>query len=274
MSLQSVASSAAIATDHTCAVQSEHTAHSLSHYFPDYFRAVQANTEPLRRATYQLRHQVYCEELQFEPERADALEHDSYDQRAIHIAVKHILSSALAGTVRIVTSQFKNELLPIEQYFAGNFTNTVLAPANFSRQHICEISRLAVPAAIRCRTLSQQQAPSLERACSKLVAVALYLIAQILCLRAGRVHTYVMIEPALARALRRVGLHFIQIGEPIEFNGIRAPYYLDARTTNATLSPEYLQLRVLLEKQLFDKNNSNRPQMTLCYSAPEQPAAC
>ena len=114
---------------------------------------------------------------------------------------------------------------------------------------------------------------TLERACSKLVAVALYLIAQILCLRAGRVHTYVMIEPALARALRRVGLHFIQIGEPIEFNGIRAPYYLDARTTNATLSPEYLQLRVLLEKQLFDKNNSNRPQMTLCYSAPEQPAA-
>ena len=54
-------------------------------------------------------------------------------------------------------------------------------------------------------------------------------------------------------------------------HGIRAPYYLDARTTNATLSPEYLQLRELLEKQLFD--NSNRPQMTLCYSAPEQPAA-
>lgn len=269
MSLQSVASSAAIATDPTCAAQPEHTAHSLSHHFPEYFRAVQANTEPLRQATYQLRHQVYCEELQFEPERADALEYDGYDERAMHVAVKHVLSGSLAGTVRIVTSQFKNELLPIEHYFAGNFTNTVLAPANFSRQHICEISRLAVPAAIRCRVLSGQ--PSLERACSKLVAVALYLTAQILCLRAGRIHTYVMIEPALARALRRVGLHFIQIGEPIVFNGIRAPYYLDARTTNTSLSPEYLQLRALLEKQLFD--NSNRPQMTLCYSAPDQPAA-
>ncbi|HEX5791915.1 MAG TPA: PEP-CTERM/exosortase system-associated acyltransferase [Rheinheimera sp.] len=267
MSLQSVASAAAIATNRDCAVQAGHTANTLSHYFPDYFQALQANTEPLKRATYRLRHQVYCEELQFEPERADALEHDHFDDRAMHIAVKHLLNDSLAGTVRIVTSQFKNEPLPIEQYYSGDFTNTVLAPANFSRQHICEISRLAVPAAIRCRAPGQDAA-SLERSCSKLVAISLYLLAQILCLRAGRVHTYVMIEPALARALRRVGLHFVQIGQPIVFNGIRAPYYLDARTTNTSLSPEYLQLRALLEQQLFANSHSSRPQMTLCYSAP------
>ena len=269
MSLQSVACSAAIATEQNCAAQPEHAAHSLSHYFPDYFHAVQANSSQLKQETYQLRHQVYCKELQFEPERPDALEHDSYDERAMHVAIKHVLNNAMAGTVRIVTSQFKDELLPIEQYFSANFTNTVLAPTNFSRQHICEISRLAVPASIRSRTLNQQSTSSLEQACGKLVAVALYLMAQILCLRAGRVHAYVMIEPALARALRRVGLHFIQIGEPIAFNGLRAPYYLDARTTNATLSPEYRQLRALLEKQLFDKANQQRPQITLCYSAPQ-----
>ncbi len=266
MSLQSVAVCPDDTTRQDLNQPSDTTINSLWHYFPQYFQVILAKSCTQKKAIYQLRHKVYCEELQFEPARIDRLEQDNFDNRAIHACIRPVVSDQLAGTVRIITSAFKNELLPMEQYFSDQITNTVLAPQNFSRQHICEISRLAVPAEIRCRPSGARGTSSpLESACSKLVAISLYLISQILCLRSGKIHAYVMVEPALARALRRVGIHFVQIGEPVELNGIRAPYYLDVRTTNNTLKPEYRKLRNVLEEQLFGAKV--RPQVELCYSA-------
>lgn len=241
---------------------SSHTANdpdAALRHFPNFFNAELAQTDIQRQAIFQLRHQVYCEELQFEPRRPDQLEHDSFDGRSIHCYINHAPSNSLAGTVRLITAQHTDELLPIEQYFSQTLTSHALTPDNFPRHQVCEISRLAVPASIRRRQTDKSKngtslshiLSSLESKCCSIVAIALYLIATLMCVRTHRYHAYVMIEPALARILKRIGIHFQQIGQTIEFNGKRAPYYLDMRTTMETLKPEYLRLRDMLCEQLF-----------------------
>ena len=225
-------------------------------YFPSFYQARLPRTPEQYNDTFRLRHQVYCEEMCYEPERPDRLERDQFDLRAIHCAITQNNSNKLAGTVRLITSSTPEQLLPVEAYFGSTFTNAALAPANFPRRNICEISRLAVPKDIRRSQLieaSDQFAglPALEGQCRRLVSVALYLLATLMCVRDERYHAYVMIEPSLARILKRVGIHFIQIGNPIDFNGTRAPYYVDMRTTKATLKADYLALRNALDSQLF-----------------------
>lgn len=231
-------------------------------YFPCFYQAKLPQTTAEFNDTFRLRHQVYCEELCYEPLRPDNLERDQFDQRAIHCAITENNSGKLAGTVRLITSASVDELLPVEKYFAGRFTNPLLAPSNFPRQHICEISRLAVPKELRRSQLidtagSLTGLPALQGQCCRLVSVALYLLATLMCVRDERHHAYVMIEPSLARILKRVGIHFIQIGDAIEFNGCRAPYYVDMRTTKATLKADYLTLRNDLDQQLFGADETH-----------------
>jgi N-acyl amino acid synthase of PEP-CTERM/exosortase system len=71
-----------------------------------------------------------------------------------------------------------------------------------------------------------------------------------------RYHVFVMMEPRLARSLQFVGIMFKQLGQPIEFHGKRAAYYIDSRELKKTLSPGYLKLLQTVEKDLFADNNS------------------
>lgn len=231
---------------------------SALRHFSYFFNAAQANTENHKNAIFRLRHAVYCEELQFEPVRETGMEQDEFDYRALHCFINHVASDNLAGTVRLITALNDTDKLPIEHHFENSISTTVLAPHFFERNSICEISRLAVPASIRRRTplITTKHTPlsyllnKLETRCCSVVSVALYLIATLMCVHSGRYHAYVMIEPALARILRRVGINFQQIGEVIEFNGKRAPYYVDMRTVTETLKPAYLALREVLAEQL------------------------
>lgn len=250
MTLQTITAISGRDSRQGATLQENVKATTASFFFPHYFSAELASTASQREACFQLRHRVYCEELGFEPVKPNGLETDCFDNRALHAGIRHAQNQKLAGTVRVITSVSRAELLPIEQNFAALINNPVLSPQNFDRQHICEISRLAVPANIRRNQLGDDNKHSIEQQCFRQVAVALYLIATQLCLQSNRYHSFVMIEPALARILRRIGIHFIQIGDTIDYNGLRAPYYLDMRTTRVTLTAEYLQLRTNLAQQL------------------------
>lgn len=230
--------------------------HSALQHFPYFFSARLANSSVQQRAIYQLRHQVYCEELNYEPVRASGLEYDEFDARSIHCFINHTTTTNLAGTVRLITAQKAEDKLPIEYYCANS--SSQLTPKHFDHSKICEISRLAVPASIRRRSIAVNKAATpmnqllqkLEAECYSSVAVALYLIATLISVDKGKHHAFVMIEPALARILRRIGIHFQQVGDSINFNGKRAPYYLDMRTVTTTLKPDYLTLHSLLADQL------------------------
>ncbi|MDP2716298.1 PEP-CTERM/exosortase system-associated acyltransferase [Rheinheimera sp.] len=247
-------------------------------YFSHFFQAALARSAAQQRDIFRLRHKVYCEEMAFEPCRANKLEHDSFDPRSLHACIKYCDKDTLAGTVRLITSENKDELLPIEQYFGHCITNPVLTPHNFDRRHICEISRLAVPVEIRCKqsVMSNDRMTGLntrESQCRSAVAVSLYLLAMLMSLQSKRHHVFVMIEPALARVLKRIGIHFQQIGDVIHFNGKRAPYYIDARTTYDTLQHDYVELGKVLAQQLFNEKaaaaqtTDSAVAAELCFSA-------
>lgn len=225
-------------------------------YFPYFFSAHLATTTTQKENIFRLRHGVFCEELNFEPIRESGLEQDHFDDRAIHCFINQLSTNTLVGTVRIITAKNADDNLPIELYCNNTAGN--LSPKYFDHREICEISRLAVPANLRRRIIAKNTNSTplntllqkLETDCYSSIAVALYLIATLISVKAGKHHAYVMIEPALARILRRIGIHFEKIGDCINFNGKRAPYYLDMRTVTTTLKPDYLTLHSLLAKQL------------------------
>tara|TARA_R110002126_G_scaffold16527_31_gene66118 strand:- start:12427 stop:13269 length:843 start_codon:yes stop_codon:yes gene_type:complete len=239
----------------TISVEKSATELNLSD-FSAFFQASQAISHSEKNNVFRLRHKVYCEELKFEPPRPSGLEQDEFDRRALHCSLADANSGEVAGTVRLIHCEQEPGPLPIEKYFAGRFTAPHLTPACFPRQQVCEISRLAVAAKFRRRIkdTAAKDLPALSsssRPFNRYIAIGLYLMATAMCLEKGYYHGFVTIEPSLARILQRIGINFNQIGEAIDFNGKRAPYYLDARQVVANLQPEYLDLMRRLSSQLL-----------------------
>lgn len=237
----------------------------ISQHFSHYLKLQIANSEELKLQVYNLRHQVYCEELQYEPVNAEQLERDDFDARAVHCVVQHCGSNKLAGTLRLIPSRHPNELLPLEKFCAQAITHPQLNPANFMRHQICEISRLAVPALFRKRE-SDRFAGSATGAINELtfsthelrffpyIAISLYLSAIAICQKARCFHVFVMMEPRLARSLDFVGIHFTQLGPVVDYHGRRAAYYVDARELRKNLSQGYKKFLQIIEGELFTKN--------------------
>ena len=212
-----------------------------------------------RDRVFRLRHQVYCEELAYEPVSPSGLELDDYDRRSIHCLLQHRRTGESAGTLRLIASNNDAELLPIEHYFKDEFTQPDLVPSAFDREAVSEFSRLAVAASFR-RNIQSQQNPILSQVAAvsdsdtqthyRYISAGLYLAALEQARLLNLKHAYVAVAPALARMLNRVGFQFQQISNPIELNGKRAAYYLDIDKCIHTLCDDYRVLWRVLATQL------------------------
>ncbi|MCF4007818.1 PEP-CTERM/exosortase system-associated acyltransferase [Rheinheimera sp. UJ63] len=238
----------------------------IAEHFSQYLRPQIAVTEELKRGVYRLRHQVYCEELGFEDIKDSYEEVDEFDERSVHCLIRHLSSEQLAGTVRVIKCSDKDDLLPIEKYCSHAFENSDLIPKNFPRESICEISRLAVPANFRKRTIDKFKGAATgainesvfsesELRCFPYIAICLYMAATSMAIQANRYHGFVMMEPRLARSLSFVGISFQQIGKLIDFHGPRAPFYIDGRQLKESLSPGYIKLLSIIEQDLMLSGN-------------------
>ena len=69
--------------------------------FKKYFEILPAIGEADRRAAFRIRHSVYCEDLGWEPVRADGLETDEYDGQARHCLVRNRATGEHIGCVQI-----------------------------------------------------------------------------------------------------------------------------------------------------------------------------
>lgn len=240
------------------AVPVEPAALDIASAFLQHLQPQMARTEGQRREVYRLRHQVYAEELAYEPERPDRQETDAFDARSQYATVRHRRSGRLAGTVRLVSKHRSDEPLPLEAYCAQALNHASLQPRHFAPHQVCEISRLAVPAAFR-----KQQADALaqtrpaggftadELRSFPHIAVGLYMAAVALSCQSGRFHVFVMMEPRLARALGFVGIRFLALGEPIDYHGKRAAYYIDSRRIFEGMVPAYQDLLQRIEASLY-----------------------
>ncbi|MDF3013477.1 MAG: PEP-CTERM/exosortase system-associated acyltransferase [Cellvibrio sp.] len=247
----------------TASILASEEAETIAKHFSQYLKPQLAQSELLKQQVYQLRYQVYCEELHYEEINPAHIEQDEFDERAIHCFIRHLGSDKLAGTLRLISTFTNDELLPMEKFCPHAITSDTLKPRRFLPHQICELSRLAVPLAFRKRQVDQfsggatgainEQAFSThELRFFPYIAISLYMSAIAMCYKTRRVHIFVMMEPRLARSLNFIGIHSTQIGPTVEYHGKRAAFYIDAREVRKTLSPGYRKLLAMIEKELFN----------------------
>ena len=210
---------------------------------------------------YKIRHNVYCEELAFEPVRENGKETDDFDAWSQYCMIQHLNTQAYAGTVRLVTPKNEGELLPLEKFCLHSISHPEFTPAHFKREEICEISRLAVPAQFRRRAMdkfagaatgaiNETTYSETELRCFPFIAIGLYLTAASLALSQGIRHAFVMMEPRLARSMRFIGIKFVQIGPTIDYHGQRAPYYINAELLLKNLTPGFKYMLKDIQSQV------------------------
>nr|WP_281286824.1 PEP-CTERM/exosortase system-associated acyltransferase [Colwellia echini] len=220
-----------------------------------------ALNDTLKVEAFKIRHNVYCEELAYEDMRANGQETDEFDYRSTFSLIQHIESQHFTSCVRLVTSNSESELLPIEKYCSSSITNKDFRPEAFARHEIGEISRLAVRSSFRrrkadnfkgCATgvISEITYSETELRCFPFIAIGLYMSAAIMCMKQGIKHTYVMMEPRLARSMKFVGINFKQLGPAVDYHGLRAPYYIKPTDFTAQLSPDFMKLYNIIEKNI------------------------
>lgn len=236
-------------------------ANSIAEHFTQYLQPEIALTPELRAEVYKIRHNVYCEELAFEEVKEEREERDEFDVQSIFSLIKHKPSQNYTSCVRVVRSANETELLPIEKYCLDSITDKVLHPHNFARHEICEISRLAVKSDFRRRKTDQFKGSSTgaisestysetELRCFPFIAIGLYMAAATIAINSGIKHVYVMMEPRLARSMKFVGIKFHQLGEPIEYHGLRAPYYINPTMFMENLSNGFKSLYIAINEDL------------------------
>jgi len=213
---------------------------NLAAPYHEYFKIEVANTEELKQVSYKLRYEVYCAELGWEePDKfPDHMEVDEFDPWSEHCLLFHRSTNQYAGTVRLVKTHpdFPDQGIPMVEHYDGEFWDTPYSPLNMPLGSYGEISRLALLQMFRKRA-GERDTPDgqgqelfewsqTERRRFPHIALGLYLSAATAGLSQGMTGVYAMMEPRLARHLRFAGIKFEQVGDPIEFRGKRAPYYI------------------------------------------------
>lgn len=244
---------------------------SIAALFDNYFSVIPANSEELIKKVYHIRHQVYCEELGYEAQRANHLEFDDYDLRSIHCLLFHKPSQTYAGCIRLILADHYNATakFPLEHVCNNKFSWDLDTPTRGARHKYGEISRLAITSNFR-RRRGEAQFPDGgseaiddpdrdERRRFPSVALGLYVAITAMGLNQGLEGVFAMMEPRLARQLRRFGILFEQAGDTVEHRGTRAPFYISKENLFNNLKPEFMELLYNIQNQLGNTSQQATP---------------
>lgn len=207
---------------------------SLGEGFRKYFQVKPAFSDELRHAVYGIRHEVYCEELGFEPVRPDRRESDDYDRHSLHCLLRSSNDSeTLVGCNRLVLARPGDPdfPLPFEHTCRDTIDRSIIDPAKLPRHTIAEVSRLAVRAQYRRRkgetktalALSDDDFGTKDQPRFPYIPIGLYLAVVALAKREGIETLFMLTEPRLADHFSKLGVRITQIGGPVEHRGVRVP---------------------------------------------------
>lgn len=230
---------------------------SLADLFESHFEVVPAEQAHLLEKVFRIRHQVYCEELGFEPHRADQLEQDEFDKGSLHCLLLHKPSQTYVGCVRLVLADGHAPEFgfPFEQV-CGKSVHWAFEPSGGAgRKKYGEISRLAITANFRRprnfvapvgggRPLPDMRDEESRRLFPS-IAVGLYLAVAAMGLSQGLDGVFAMMEPKLARQLSHFGIHCEQAGDAVEHRGTRVPYFI---SRNSLLDNLKVECKTLMNK--------------------------
>lgn len=201
--------------------------------FKRYFEIVPALSDELRDHAYRIRHEVYCEELKYEPERPDRRESDEYDAHSLHCLIRSLTRGNYVGCARLVLARPGNPRypLPFEKTCASSIDRSIVDPRALPRDAIAEASRLAVVSRYRQRrgeqdrpyTLTDESFSGRPMPRFPYIPVALYLGTLALAALHGIETLFVLTEPRLASHFATLGVEIKQIGAAVAHRGTRIP---------------------------------------------------
>lgn len=210
--------------------------------FSKYFQIEAAADDTIRDEVFRVRHEVYCEELKFEPERPDRRETDAFDSHSVHCLLRSSREPfSPVGCTRLVLAdpQSLDAPLPFEAACEKTINRSIIDPSKLDRRHIAEVSRLAVRSAYRRRRGEKHVAVAInddDFADSEgqprfpYIPISLYLGAVALAARHDIETLFVLTEPRLASHFSKLGVQIKQIGGPIEHRGTRVPSMMDVQS--------------------------------------------
>lgn len=212
----------------------ENSYRNLGASFRSYFEIVPAITSALRDDVYRIRHEVYCEQLGYEPENADRKEQDEYDAHSLHCLMRTSTKpQRLVGCTRLVLTRPDDPdyPLPFERACANAIDRSIIDPAKLPRKSIAEVSRLAVSAEFRRRKGEQQDPVAVsgdnfgtpQQPRFPFIPIGLYLGTVAVAERSGIETMFLLTEPRLLEHFNKLGMQITQIGGAIEHRGMRIP---------------------------------------------------
>jgi N-acyl amino acid synthase of PEP-CTERM/exosortase system len=179
-----------------------------------------------------MRYQVYCLENPFEDPAAHSGERetDRYDRHSIHSLLRHKPTGQPIGTVRLILPRpgAPHTSLPIQTLCHGA---QVENPARIPWGRTAEVSRfcLSKVARRRCFDPAGSEGRSADAGKELMPLFTLGLIRGLVAMSARHDirHWCIVVEPALLRVLKRLGLPFEPIGPLVEHHGWRQPSHAD-----------------------------------------------
>ncbi len=206
---------------------------TLKEKYDEYFEVWPANEANLLEEVFHLRYQVYCIENPFEPiaNNPGERETDQFDEHSLHSLLMYRPTKKFVGTTRLILPYNQNKPvdLPIRTLVSDGLWSDVgkRVPLN----QAAEISRFAIAKEFRRRAEDQNSlAGGLnEQSDPRRVIPHISLgLMRSLCMMASIksvVYLFAVMEPALLRMLRKLSIHFEDLGPVVDHHGRRQPCY-------------------------------------------------
>jgi len=208
--------------------------------FDNHFEVFLADTKESKEIHYNIRYQVYCEEMGFENASnfPDKKEIDEDDAKSIHFIVKDKKTKDWVGAMRLIKK--KGGLLPIEK--SCNLDekiedNDLFDTVEISRLCLVKEARIGNPPQGDVEELTVvKEASEIKRIPTKnklnrMIIWGLFHAASEYCYNNNINFCYFMTTSVLAKVMSRGGLGLTGIGEPCEHRGQRFPFKINAFKT-------------------------------------------
>jgi N-acyl amino acid synthase of PEP-CTERM/exosortase system len=231
---------------------------SLIESYQKYFYVVRADTPELLEQAFKLRYEVYINDCDYKfhnPYELKKIEKDSYDEQAQHCLFFHKLTNAPIAYVRLIPyCETSGMLLPIEN-FGIDFNQRTIRKLRTLK--VGEVSRMSIHPLFRRRLSDQIEQPyntetSNNKRCRiNYLPMCLVLACGVLMFDNKLEYTVALMEKRLVILLKKYGVVYKQIGYPVIFNGIRAPYMIFSQQTYDNLSVDFKELFNIIQNELI-----------------------
>lgn len=186
---------------------------NLIDYISANYIFVICNTSELIHKCKELRHAIYCEEKNWEPESTSRIEEDEYDSKSVHYLIVCRSTQKPVATFRLIISNN----LPLAKYMNPD---NILHPKKVQLNSVCEISRFSIVREHRNMKLLN----------------AFFLLVGFEAAKRGLVGAYMVMEKSLATRMIKSNINVQQISDSFMLNGSRSIYFTSAADALKSIS--------------------------------------